>query len=172
MTTVRRVFAVLLSVSLMWAQSSPAKQSSSSAPQDLASEVESLKKALAETQKQVAAQQREIEALKNGSKSAAMPMQDEQRPKPVVQADPAPKSSSASSNQSSETSFKIGSLLFTPGGFLDLENIYRTTNTQSNIATNFALIRSSSWVRRQGPDAAVHAIGFSTNNRATIAESR
>ena len=140
MTTVRRVFAVLLSVSLMWAQSSPAKQSSSSAPQDLASEVESLKKALAETQKHVAAQQREIEALKNGSKSAAMPMQDEQRPKPVVQADPAPKSSSASSNQSSETSFKIGSLLFTPGGFLDLENIYRTTNTQSNIATNFAAI--------------------------------
>jgi hypothetical protein len=69
-----------------------------------------------------------------------MPMQNEQRPKPVVQADPPPQSSSASSNQSSETSFKIGSLLFTPGGFLDLENIYRTTNTQSNIATNFAAI--------------------------------
>jgi hypothetical protein len=140
MTTVRTVLAVLLSVSLMWAQSSPSEQSSSTnALKDLASEVEFLRKALAETQTQVAAQQREIEALKNVSKAVA-PTQNGQVSGPAVQANPGPQSSSASSTASSETSFKIGSPLFTPGGFLDLENIYRTTNTQSNIATNFVAI--------------------------------
>src|SRR5208282_5645279 len=29
---------------------------------------------------------------------------------------------------------------FTPGGFLDAENIFRTTNTQNNLATNYAAI--------------------------------
>ena len=133
MTTVLTVFAVLLSASL-------ARGQSTGRPLDLASEVESLKKALAETQKQVTAQQREIEALKNGPKSATMPAENGQQSKPAVQAAPNPQSSSASTSPSSETAFRIGSLLFTPGGFLDFENIYRTTNTQSNIATNFGAI--------------------------------
>src|SRR6202044_3165895 len=33
-------------------------------------------------------------------------------------------------------SFKFGDAILELGGFVDLENIYRTTNTQSNIATN------------------------------------
>ncbi|MGC1998235.1 MAG: hypothetical protein WA658_00160, partial [Candidatus Acidiferrales bacterium] len=33
---------------------------------------------------------------------------------------------------------KIGDAVLTPGGFVDFENVFRTTNTQSNIATNFA----------------------------------
>ena len=32
---------------------------------------------------------------------------------------------------------KLGEAVLTPGGFVDFENIFRTTNTQSNIATNF-----------------------------------
>jgi hypothetical protein len=40
----------------------------------------------------------------------------------------------------SPLSFKIGTAVFTPGGFVDIENIFRTTNTQNNIATNFASI--------------------------------
>jgi hypothetical protein len=123
------------------AQTSPPNQSSSTnGPRDLASELETLRKALAETQKQVAAQQREIEALKNGLKSAGTPIQNEQRSGPVLQPNTPPQSSSASSNAASETGVRIGNVVFTPGGFLDLENIYRTTNTQSNIATNFAAI--------------------------------
>jgi hypothetical protein len=133
----RAVFGIVLSVSLMCAQSPLTKQSSSTAaPNDLASEVESLRKALAETQRQVAAQQREIEALKNSSKAVA-PTQNGQVSGPAIQTHPASLSSSASSI-ASDSSFKIGSLLFTPGGFVDIENVYRTTNTQSNIATNFA----------------------------------
>lgn len=36
------------------------------------------------------------------------------------------------------SSIKLGDAVITPGGFVDFENIFRTTNTQSNIATNFA----------------------------------
>jgi hypothetical protein len=151
MTTIRPVFAVLLSASLQWAQSPPPNQSpSTNEPKDLASELESLRRALAETQKQVAAQQREIEALKNGSKSTGTPLQNEQRSERVLQAATPPQSSSAKSNPAGQPvadkqdqdrdSLKIGSLVFTPGGFVDFENIYRTTNTQSDIATNFAAI--------------------------------
>ena len=36
--------------------------------------------------------------------------------------------------------FKLGDAVLTLGGFVDLENIFRTTNTQSNIATSFGSI--------------------------------
>ncbi len=138
MTTVRAVFTVLLSVSLMGAQSSPTEQSSSAtALKELAGEVEFLRKALDETRTQVAAQQREIEALKNVSKVVA-PTQNGHVSGPPVS--PERQTSPAPSTTASETSFKIGSLFFTPGGFVDIENVYRTTNTQNNIATNFAAI--------------------------------
>ena len=38
------------------------------------------------------------------------------------------------------SAIKIGDAVLTPGGFVDFENIFRTTNTQSNIATSFASI--------------------------------
>lgn len=134
-------FAALLSAGVLWPQSEPPRQSSSTtSTQELASEVESLKKALAETQKQLAAQQREIEALKNGSKAVDTPIQNGQVSRPGAQANPDSQSGSAVSNIADEHSIRVGSLLFTPGGFLDFENIYRTTNTQNNIATNFAAI--------------------------------
>jgi hypothetical protein len=47
-------------------------------------------------------------------------------------------------NQRPLGSFNIGDAVFTPGGFVDFENIFRTTNTQNNIATNFAAIPYSS----------------------------
>jgi hypothetical protein len=37
-------------------------------------------------------------------------------------------------------SFKLGDAVLTLGGFIGFENIFRTTNTQSNIATSFAAI--------------------------------
>ena len=43
-----------------------------------------------------------------------------------------------SDRQNAPGSIKIGDAVLTPGGFVDFENIFRTTNTQSNIATNFA----------------------------------
>lgn len=40
----------------------------------------------------------------------------------------------------SPLSFKLGGAELTPAGFVDFENIFRTTNTQNGIATNFAAI--------------------------------
>jgi len=56
---------------------------------------------------------------------------------------PAGRSSSqttADQGATGQSSVRIGRLVFTPGGFLDFENIFRTTNTQSNITSNFATI--------------------------------
>jgi hypothetical protein len=39
--------------------------------------------------------------------------------------------------------FRLGSADIRLGGFIDMENIYRTTNTQNNIATNYAAIAFS-----------------------------
>jgi hypothetical protein len=43
-----------------------------------------------------------------------------------------------SDQQNAPGSIKLGDAVLTPGGFVDFENVFRTTNTQSNIATNFA----------------------------------
>jgi hypothetical protein len=40
----------------------------------------------------------------------------------------------------SPLSFRIGGTDFTPGGFVDFENVFRTTNSGSAIATNFGII--------------------------------
>jgi hypothetical protein len=58
-------------------------------------------------------------------------------------------------------SFNIGDAVFTPGGFVDFENIFRTTNTQNNIATNFAAIPYSNTAQ-----------GHLTENRLTAQYSR
>ena len=118
-----------------------------------------------ETQQQVAAQQQEIEVLKTqlkggqpGNAGGALITAAE-----VVRPNPAPPSANpsdvspeihpdvvssvtrSSDQQAQQTeqkaaagSIKLGDATLTPGGFVDFENIYRTTNTQSNIATNFA----------------------------------
>jgi hypothetical protein len=157
--TLRSVCVVLLAASLTWAQSVPSNRPSpADNPKDLAHEIEVLRQALAETQRQVAAQQREIEALKNKSKSVEEEAQARTGPDtntapataPNASSFSLPQGSNASSTTTSQTvanqkelepsAVRIGKLVFTPGGFLDFENIYRTTNTQSNIATDFATI--------------------------------
>lgn len=128
---------------------------------DVGAELRALKQALLETQQQVAAQRREIEALKTQAAETAL-VNSVQAP---IGADPAAQASLisvsdpagiyAGSNirvplpqddepqekeKESPLSFKLGSATFTPGGFFDIENIFRSTNTQNNIATNFAAI--------------------------------
>jgi len=54
-------------------------------------------------------------------------------------------------------SFRVGDAVLELGGSVDLENIFRTTNTQSNIATNFGSFpynntpqKHTCWVRLAG----------------------
>jgi hypothetical protein len=123
----------------------------------MAGKLESLQDALAQTQKQVADQHEEIGILKRQLKGAdTSPTTHIEEATPVSCGDSAPcphmaskdvnaVSTAPAASQAPEEakpslSFKLGSADFTPGGFVDFENIFHTTNTQSNIATNFVAI--------------------------------
>lgn len=135
---------------------------------DVAAELRALREALLRTQDQVAAQQQEIESLKaqlkTGQPGSASLMPASFTTQPSLSSQPSPETPSAAAISSSPalsvrsqhaaprtqnddqeeptpaTSIRIGSALLTPGGFVDFENIFRTTNTQNNIATAFATI--------------------------------
>ncbi len=136
-----------------------ANPDSSANDTNLAAEIKSLREALSQTQKQMAAQQREIQALKAQSKNAVIGAGSGELPTrgngdAGISASPVPEPTAASadaiiqqpSNQQLQSqgksepvplgSFRIGDAILELGGFVDLENIFRTTNTQSNIATN------------------------------------
>jgi hypothetical protein len=150
---------VLVAPGLMWAQASPQKPDTSANNSDVANELATLREALSKTQKQVTSQQEEIESLKQ-LLSARQPASasTQQEALQASDADPTqPILPSASSyhganvlqqregqeegqEKKSPLSFKIGTADITLGGFVDIENIFRTTNTQNNIATNYAAI--------------------------------
>jgi hypothetical protein len=162
MRVIRILCPLLLAPSLMWAQAGPQKTDASQSGSDVAAELKALREALLQTQKQMAAQQREIEALKERAKAEqATSVANEQAPTVMdaaihtaIPSSVSPANSSSGGNvdgqpaaqgQGKENqkplgSFNIGDAVFTPGGFVDFENIFRTTNTQNNIATNFAAI--------------------------------
>lgn len=144
------------------AQNSNGQDSNSSANRiNLVGEVENLREALSQTQKQLAAQQQEIETLKALLKAGtATPAQKEMpinemkgRPYDLVSSlEPAASETASTIKQKRATqpgeekqeqplgSFKIGDAVLTLGGFIDFENIFRTANTQNNVATSFGAI--------------------------------
>jgi hypothetical protein len=152
---------VLLAPGLMCAQASAQKADTPQNDSDVAAELKILREVLSQTQKQVALQQQEIDALKAQSRAEqSVSLKNEQPPRLVEVSTPSAVSFSPGSADSnipgtavvqpvaqeeaqkgeSPLSFKIGPVVLTPGGFVDLENIFRTTNTQNNIATNFTAI--------------------------------
>lgn len=161
MKAIHILLACLLLPGAVLAQGGGQEPDSSANDAGVAAEVKALREALRQTQKQVANQQSEIEALKarpNAGPAAGPPV--------TMESEPGAEDSAASSGQRAgfsamtnfrqETAakepeaegsgesplgvFKIGDAVLTPGGFVDLENVFRTTNTQSNIATSFASI--------------------------------
>jgi hypothetical protein len=162
--SLRSVWLLLMVPGLAFGQTA-ANPADSSTTSDVGTQLDALREALLRTQQQVAAQQQEIQALKSqlkggqsGSTGAALVPAVA-----VVQPNPAPPDAnpsnsspeihngianavSSSADQQTQRdeqqaplgSIKLGDAVLTPGGFVDFENIFRTTNTQSNIATNFA----------------------------------
>jgi hypothetical protein len=162
---VRTVWFLLLIPVLAYGQTEAHPADSSTNTSDVHAQLDALQQALVRTQQQVAAQQQEIQLLKEQLKGgpsgtaggALLPAIE------VVRTHPAPPSldpsdlapeihsgitqpGSGSADQQTQPgepqppvgSIKLGDAVLTPGGFVDFENIFRTTNTQSNIATNFA----------------------------------
>ena len=146
---------LLVGGGLLAQDSGPASKSSPTGT-DLAGEVESLREALSQTQKQLAAQQQEIETLKARSKVGPASNDATSTEMDERTYDLTSSTSASGASQTGEAaarqgeikqeasqplgSFKFGGAVLDLGGFVDLENIYRTTNTQSNIATAFASI--------------------------------
>jgi hypothetical protein len=156
------LIACLLLTGIVRGQASGANPDPPASDTNLAAEVKALREALSQTQKQMAAQQQELEALKDRAKTEQAASVGNQQPPTMIDAamhtaipsSPAFASSPVGANVSSQPlsqeqtkenekplgSFNIGDAVFTPGGFVDFENVFRTTNTQNNIATNFAAI--------------------------------
>jgi len=162
MKPVHILFACLLLPGAARAQTTSAKPDSSANGTNLTAEVKALREALLQTQRQMAAQQREIETLKAQSKGGATPtVTNEPAPSPseiaaaefaTSSVEPSTEHEGVNIKHQAPTqqlqeegkpeqvpldSFKVGDAILELGGFVDLENIFRTTNTQSNIATNF-----------------------------------
>ncbi len=109
-------------------------------------------KAMTEQQQQIAAQQREIETLRQQVNAQPEPVSARSSaasPRFMNATLATGESSSAAvpvSNavqerpKESPLSFRIGGADFTPGGFVDFENIFRTTNTGNAATTAFGAI--------------------------------
>src|SRR6185312_16142572 len=113
----------------------------------IADQVKTLQSAIATQQAQIAAQQQQLETLQKqlDAQAAATPH--------VENATLTTVNSSASANpitpemqadtekpKTSPLSFRIGGTEFTPGGFADFTNIFRTTNTGGAVSTTFGAI--------------------------------
>jgi hypothetical protein len=168
MKFLRSLFLLLVTPGLVWAQSSAQVTDASQNNPDVAAELKALREALLQTQKQMAAQQQEIEALKGGANTEhVVPTSNEQTPSLIdaamhtgIPSGLTSAGSTGGANAGTQPmpqdqgkrplgSFNIGNIEVTPGGFVDLENIYRTTNTQNNIATNFGAIPFSNTTQGQ-----------------------
>ena len=125
-----------------------AANNSSAATGSVADELKALREAIGEQQKQIAQQQQQIQTLEQRlqDKTSGAPhltdasLHTVSAPATtVVQETEKPKES--------PLSFRIGGTEFTPGGFVDFENIFRSTNTTNAASTSFGAIPYSNTVQ-------------------------
>jgi DNA-binding protein H-NS len=160
MRVVQRILFVVLLSGLMIAQSPTSGSTSSTLETDvqkLLDAVNAQQKAMAEQQKQISAQQQEIEKLKQQLNTQAQAAPADSHSGQVVNtsltvANPSPAMRTVSDMaqedkpKESPLSFRIGAAEFTPGGFVDFENVFRSTNTGNVAATSFWAIPFSNTV--------------------------
>ncbi len=117
-------------------------------PPSTADEMKALREAVAQQQQLINQQQQQIDALKKTlqEETVATPHVEDASLHTnapvnanVIQGDEKPKES--------PLSFRIGGTEFTPGGFVDFENVFRSTNTGNNISTSFGAIPFSNTVQ-------------------------
>lgn len=106
-------------------------------------------KSITDQQGQIAAQQLEIERLREQLGGQSQNSSAQTQPQFVnatlntSASNSVPRSASDAAQErpkESPLSFRIGGADFTPGGFVDFENIFRTTNTGNAATTSFAVI--------------------------------
>lgn len=130
----RPVVLVLLLSNLMLGQSSSPSTNSTDPSTKIAEQIKALQDAMAQQQKQLEllkqqlAEQKEAKVV-NATYTTTAP----------AAADAAVSDQEPGAKES-PLSFRIGGADFTPGGFVDFENIFRTTNTGNVAATSYGAI--------------------------------
>jgi len=115
----------------------------------ISDELKALHEAVTAQQQQIAQQQQQIQNLQQQLqvKTSGTPHVADA----ALHTSPAPAAATTVQEtekpKESPLSFRIGGTEFTPGGFVDFENVFRSTNTANNIATNFGLIPFSNTVQ-------------------------
>ncbi len=148
MRLLSRMCFVVLASGLALGQAT-ATNSGSAGSGSVADELKALREAIAEQQKQISQQQQQIVQQQQQIQTLQQQVQKPSAAPHVEDASlrtPAPAvvpTAAATVVQETEKpkesplSFRIGNAEFTPGGFVDFENVFRTTNTGNVTATNF-----------------------------------
>ena len=137
MKSIRTFCLLVLASGMALGQASPPNNS------NVADDLKTLREAIAAQQKQIADQQKKLEDLQQqlDAKSAATPHVQNAT---LTTTAPATSVSMVQSDvekpKESPLSVRIGGTEFTPGGFVDFTNIFRTTNVGSAVSTGFNAI--------------------------------
>src|SRR6266849_6974424 len=134
MKSIGRFCFLVLASGMALAQANPPSSST------VAVDLKAMREAITAQQKQIAQQQQQIESLTKALdakttvaphvENAALTNNAPVNNTPNIQSD-------VDKPKESPLSFRIGGAEFTPGGFLDFENVFRSTNTGNVSATNF-----------------------------------
>jgi uncharacterized coiled-coil protein SlyX len=127
-----------------------ASNSGSAGSGSVADELKALREAISEQQKQISQQQQQIQTLQQQlvDKTSGTPHVADA----ALRTAPAPAPVTATVVQETEKkesplSFRIGGTDFTPGGFVDFESVFRTTNSGGSTTTSFGSIPFSNTVQ-------------------------
>src|SRR5262245_21895613 len=150
------LFAVLFLPGLMFGQAGAPSPATTPDSQQVANEIKSLREAVTEQKAAIARQQESIAAQQAKIDSLERQLVDEKDPQAkVVDAsltttspnNAAMVQGDVQKPKESPLSFRIGGADFTPGGFVDFENVFRSTNTGNVAGTNFWAVPFSNTVQ-------------------------
>jgi len=149
MRLLQRMSFVVLASGLALGQATAAN-SGSAGSGSVADELKALREAINQQQQQIAQQQQQIVQQQQQIQTLQQQVQPKTSVTPHVEdaslhttapsAVPAAATTTVQETErpkESPLSFRIGGADFTPGGFIDFENIFRSTNTGNVTATNF-----------------------------------
>ncbi|HEV7552376.1 MAG TPA: hypothetical protein VGP65_11875, partial [Candidatus Angelobacter sp.] len=138
MRLLEKMCFVLLASGLALGQAT-ATNSGSAGTGSIADELKALREAISQQQKQISQQQQQIQTLEQQleNKTSGTPHVADASMRTVPVPVKATVVQETEKPKESPLSFRIGGADFTPGGFVDFENVFRTTNTGNVTATNF-----------------------------------
>jgi hypothetical protein len=126
-----------------------ATNSGSAGTGSVADELKALREAISQQQKQISQQQQQIQTLEQQlqNQTSGTPHVADASMRTVAVPVSATVTQEVEKPKESPLSFRIGGTEFTPGGFVDFENIFRSTNTGGSSATTFGGIPFSNTVQ-------------------------